>query len=49
VNWFPFRNEVIRWNLQWIQLNKSPVGSLSHPYTVGSNGSVFQADFMVNF
>jgi hypothetical protein len=49
VNWFPFRNEVIRWNLQWIQLNKSPVGSLSHPYTVGSNGSVFQTDFMVNF
>ncbi len=49
VNWFPFRNEVVRWNLQWIQVSHSPVGSLSHPYTVGSNGSIVQMDFQINF
>jgi hypothetical protein len=49
VNWFPFRNEVVRWNLQWIQVSHSPVGSLSHPYTVGSNGTIVQTDFQINF
>lgn len=48
-NYFPWKNEVVRWNLEYIHLNRSPVGALSLPYSVGSNGSVFHTNFMVWF
>ncbi|HEX9166183.1 MAG TPA: hypothetical protein VF862_09750, partial [Gemmatimonadales bacterium] len=49
VNWYPFRNEIVRWNAQWIQLNRSPVGGNSLPFVVGGKGPVLSTDFMVNF
>jgi hypothetical protein len=48
-NWFPWKNQVARWNLEVHHLNDSPVGALSLPYTVGGNGNVYHADFEVNF
>jgi hypothetical protein len=49
LNWFPWKNYVIRCNLEYIQLTNSPVGGLSLPYVVGGNGGVFNANFMINF
>lgn len=49
VNIFPWKRQVVRINLEWIQLKNSPVGYLSVPYAWGSNGGIFHADFMVNF
>jgi hypothetical protein len=47
--YFPWKNEVVRWNFEYIHLNRSPVGALSLPYNVGSNGGVFHTNFMVWF
>ena len=49
VNWFPWRNQVVRWNTEYLHLNRSPVGGLSLPYVVGGNGSVVYSTFEVNF
>lgn len=49
VNWFPWRNQVVRWNFEYLELNRSPVGALSLPYPVGGSGSVFHTNFMVWF
>ncbi|HLE68585.1 MAG TPA: hypothetical protein VJH87_02795 [Vicinamibacteria bacterium] len=48
-NWYPWKNTVVRMNAEYLQLNRSPVGALSLPYTVGGNGPVFQSNFMVYF
>jgi hypothetical protein len=49
LNWFPWQNQVVRWNVEYIHLRRSPVGALSLPYVVGANGSVVYANFMVWF
>ena len=49
VNWFPWRNQVVRWNFEYLELNRSPVGALSLPYPVGGTGSVFHTNFMIWF
>jgi hypothetical protein len=49
VNWFPWKNTVVRMNAEYLELHRSPVGALSLPYTVGGNGPVFQSNFMVYF
>jgi hypothetical protein len=49
VNWFPWKTENARWNFEYIQLYKSPVGGLSLPYAVGGTGPVFHMNFMVSF
>jgi hypothetical protein len=46
-NWFPFQNQVVRWNTQMIRLYHSPVGYGALPYNVGSTGWVFNTDFVV--
>ncbi|TPW17888.1 MAG: hypothetical protein FD129_199 [bacterium] len=48
-NFYPWKNQVARWNVELISLNDSPVGGLSLPYTVGGNGPVFHTNFEVNF
>ena len=48
-NVFPWKNQAFRWNLEYIQIYRSPVGALSLPYTVGATGGIFNMDFMVNF
>ena len=47
--YFPWKNEVVKWNVEYLHLNRSPVGALSLPYNVGSNGGVFHTNFMVWF
>jgi len=47
-NWFPFKNQVVRWNAQVIRLYHSPVGNGSLPYNVGTTGWVFNTDFCLN-
>ncbi len=49
VNWFPARSQVIKWNAEYLLLNKSPVGALSLPYPVGGNGPVFYTSLMIYF
>jgi len=48
-NWYPWKNHVVRWNAEYLHLNRSPVGGLSLPYAVGGNGPVFYTSFEVNF
>jgi hypothetical protein len=45
INWFPFKNRVIRWNTQVMYIDKSPSGYNSLTYNVGSNGVIFNTDF----
>jgi hypothetical protein len=44
INWFPFKNRVVRWNTQVMYINRSPVGYNSLTYNVGSNGVIFNTD-----
>ena len=48
-SWFPWKNQVVRWNAEVLKLNHSPVGALSLPYPVGGNGNVFYTSFEVYF
>ena len=48
-NYFPWKNQAFRWNAEYIQIYRSPVGALSLPYPVGGTGGIFNMDFMVNF
>jgi|WetSurMetagenome_2_1015567.scaffolds.fasta_scaffold57951_2 hypothetical protein len=49
VNWFVYKNQVVRWNFEFIHETNNPVGGLSLPYQVGGNGNIFHSDFQVNF
>jgi len=49
VNWTPWQNYVVRWNLEYLHSNRSPVGALSLPYVVGGNGDTWYSSFQVNF
>ena len=49
VSWFPWHNQVVRWNTEVLYLDRSPVGALSLPYTVGGTGTVVYSNFEVNF
>lgn len=49
LNIYPWKNQVSWFSLQYFYLDNSPVGGLSLPYLVGSNGSIFDLDFVVNF
>lgn len=43
MNWFPFKNHVVRWNTEALYLYKSPVGYTSVPFAVGGRGRVFHS------
>ena len=49
VNWFPWKNQVFRWNTEALYLYRSPVGYLSLPYNVGSKGWVFHSNTELAF
>lgn len=49
LNYFPWKNQAVRWNIEYIQIYRSPVGGLSVPYPIGGTGGIFNTDFMVNF
>jgi hypothetical protein len=49
LNWFPWRNYVVRWNLEYLYTERNPVGGLSMPMAVGSRGNIVYSSFQVNF
>ena len=49
VTFYPWKNQVVRWNVEVIDLNRSPVGASSLPYSVGMSGPVFHSSFMLWF
>ncbi len=49
VNWFPWKNKVVRWNTEWLYLRNSPVGYSSVPFVVGARGSVFHSSLELAF
>ncbi len=49
MNWFPWKNKVVRWNTEGLYLHKSPVGYTSVPFAVGGKGWVFATSFELAF
>jgi len=49
VNWFPYHNYVLRWNLEYLHTDRSPVGGQSLPYTVGGTGGTVYTSLQLNF
>jgi hypothetical protein len=49
VNYFPFKNKVVRWNTEALYLYKSPVGYTSVPYPIGGKGWVFHSSWELAF
>jgi len=49
VSYYPWKNQVARWNTELINSNDSPTGGLSLPTTVGGNGPIFYTNFEVSF
>ena len=49
VNYFPFKNKVVRWNTEALYLYKSPVGYTSVPYPIGGRGWVFHSNMELAF
>jgi hypothetical protein len=47
INWYPWKNQAARFNLEYLELRRSPVGATSLPYTVGGNGTVVYTNFMI--
>ncbi len=49
VNFFPWKNKVVRWNAEGLYLYKSPVGYTSVPFALGGRGFVFHTSLEVAF
>ena len=49
VNWYIVRDRGLRFNAEWLHLNKVPVGYTAVPYPVGGNGDVVHLNFEMNF
>jgi len=49
INWFPWQNRVVRWNTEFLYLNKSPVGYTSVPFALGGTGPVFHSSVEMAF
>jgi len=49
VNFFPFKNKVVRWNNEALYLYKSPVGYTSVPYPIGGRGWVYHSSMELAF
>ena len=48
-NIYPFKRKEMRFNVQGLLLNRSPIGGSSLPTQVGGDGWVFNADWILNF
>ncbi|HSE23857.1 MAG TPA: hypothetical protein VLB68_19465 [Pyrinomonadaceae bacterium] len=49
MNFFPFKNKVVRWNTEALYLYKSPVGYTSVPFPIGGRGWVFHSNMELAF
>ncbi len=49
LNWYFVKERGLRFNAEWLHLDKCPVGYTAVPYPVGGNGSVFHTNVEMNF
>lgn len=49
LNWYFEKERGLRFNAEWLHLNKCPVGYTAVPYPVGGNGDVFHTNVEMNF
>jgi hypothetical protein len=49
LNYFPFKNKVVRWNTEFLFLSHSPVGYTAVPFPVGGSGPVFHTSWELAF
>ncbi|HEV7514522.1 MAG TPA: hypothetical protein VGO27_22705 [Candidatus Acidoferrum sp.] len=49
MNWFPYKNKVLRWNTEALYLFRSPVGYTSVPFALGGKGMVFNTTVELAF
>jgi hypothetical protein len=49
VNFYPWKTQAVRCNLEYIHLDRSPVGGLSLPYAVGATGPIVHFNIQVDF
>lgn len=49
LNYFPFHNKVLRWNSEFLYLDRSPVGYTAVPFAVGGTGPVFATTLELAF
>lgn len=49
LNFFPFKNKVVRWNNEFLYLYKSPVGYTSVPFALGGTGPLFHSNLELAF
>jgi hypothetical protein len=49
VNYFPYKNRVVRWNTEFLYTYRSPVGYTSVPYAVGGTGPIFYTNLEMAF
>jgi hypothetical protein len=48
-NYYVTGDRGLRFNAEWIHVNKSPVGYTAYPMPVGANGNVLHLNFEMNF
>ena len=48
-NLHPFKNRVVRWNTEFLSVQRSAVGYTALPYPVGGNGPVFHTSWELAF
>jgi len=49
LNYYPFKNRVIRWNNEFLYLERSATGNNTLPYIVGNTGPIFDTTLEVAF
>jgi hypothetical protein len=49
LNYYPFKNRVIRWNNEVLYLDKSATGNNTLPYIVGNTGPIFDTTLELAF
>jgi hypothetical protein len=49
VNYFPYKNRVVRWNTEFLYLYRSPVGYPAVPFPFGGTGPVFHTNLELAF
>ncbi len=49
VNYFPYKNRVVRWNSEFLYTYRSPVGYTSVPFAFGGTGPIFHTTLELAF
>ena len=49
LNFFPWKNRVVRWNSEYLYTYRSPVGYTSVPFALGGTGSIFVSNLELAF